>query len=180
METTCRPKPTPPASWSSKAARPLDERGFSLVEMLVVLAILAILAAVTLPTAETAVRRDKELELRGDLREMRRAIDRFHEDWRSGALPKLGMGTSDDGFPKTLQTLVDGVEQSGPRPVKRKYLRRVPESPFGDKGLPPGEQWGLRSYADQPGSGFWGGQDVYDVYCPGDGKALDGSYYHDW
>jgi general secretion pathway protein G len=180
METTCKRRPMPPASWSSKKTRLLNDQGFSLVEMLVVLAILAILAAVTLPYAETTVRRDKELELRRDLRQMRTAIDQFHDDWQSGVLPKLGTGTSDDGFPKNLEVLVEGVEQNGPRPVKKKYLRRVPENPFGDKELPPDQQWGLRSYADQPNSSFWGGQDVYDVYCSGDGKALDGSFYHDW
>lgn len=157
-----------------------SEGGFSLVEMMVVLAILAILAAVTLPYAETAVRRDKELELRRDLRQVREAIDRFHEDWQNGAIPKLGMGTSDDGFPKSLVVLVEGVDTGKPAPAREKYLRRVPENPFGNKDLPPEEQWGLHSYGDLPNSNFWGGQDVYDIYCPGDQKALDGSYYHDW
>ncbi len=158
----------------------LDEDGFSLVEILMALAILAILAAVTMPYAETTVRRDKELELRQDLRQMRGAIDQFHDDWENGVIPKLGTGTSDDGFPKTLAVLMEGVELSGPKPSRQKYLRRIPENPFGDKGLPPEEQWAFHSYADAPGSAFWGGQDVYDVYCPGDEKALDGSYYHDW
>ncbi len=180
METTCKRRPMPLASWSNKKICRFDEQGFSLVEMLVVLAILAILAAVTLPYAETTVRRDKELELRRDLRQMRTAIDQFHDNWQNGVIPKLGTGTSDDGFPKDLDVLVKGVEQSGPRPVKQKYLRRVPENPFGEKNLPPEEQWGRRSYADQSDSTQWGGQDVYDVYCPGDEKALDGSYYHDW
>ncbi len=180
MEMISKHRPMPPALWSNKSFRRQDERGFSLVEMLVVLSILSILVAVTLPYAETTVRRDKELELRRDLRQMRTAIDRFHEDWQNGVIPKLGSDTSDDGFPKNLEVLVEGVEKSGPKPVKQKYLRRIPENPFGDKDLPPDQQWGLHSYDDQPDFTQWGGEDVYDVYCLGDEKALDGSYYHDW
>lgn len=176
----CKRKRMPPALSSNRRNRRLDERGFSLVEMLVVLALLAILAAVTMPYAEVTVKRDKELELRRDLRAMRTAIDRFHEDWQDGVIARMGAAVSDDGYPRALRVLVNGAEENGPRPAKRKYLRRVPENPLGDKDLPPERQWGLRSYADPADSSVWGGGDVYDVYCPGDQKALDGSYYHDW
>jgi general secretion pathway protein G len=148
--------------------------------MLVVLAILAILAAVTLPYAEVTVKRGKELELKRDLREVREAIDRFHAYWASGALSRISRSASDDGYPRTLAVLVEGAEGTGPKTVPQKYLRRVPENPFGDTSLPLDQQWGLRSYADKSQSTQWGGQDVYDVYCPGDDKALDGSLYHDW
>ena len=150
------------------------------MELLVVLAILAILAAVTLPYAEVTVRRDKELELKRDLREMRTAIDQFHDDWLAGKLSKLGGDASDDGYPKDLTVLFNGAEGGGASGGKVKYLRGIPENPFGDKDLPPEKQWGMRSYQDEKGSTEWGGQDVWDVYCPGDGKALDGSFYHDW
>jgi general secretion pathway protein G len=157
-----------------------NENGFTFVEMLVVLALLAVLAAVTVPYAEITVRRDKELDLKRDLREMRTAIDHFHRDWQEGVVSKFDNQTSDYGYPKSLDTLVTGVEPKGPNPVKRKYLRRIPENPFGDTSLPPDQQWGFKSYQDRPDSTDWGGQDVYDVYCPADGKALDGSLYHDW
>jgi len=159
---------------------PLGDAGFSLVEMLVVLALLAILAGITLPYAEVAVKRDKEMELHRDLREMRDSIDRFHEDWQDGVIAKMGPAVSDEGYPRNLDVLVNGVEQSGPRPAKRKYLRRIPENPFGDKTLPTDQHWGLRSYQDRGDSFMWSGSDVYDVYCPGLEKSLDGSYYHDW
>src|ERR1700733_7728845 len=77
--------------------RHFNEKGFSLVEMLVVLAILAVLAAVTVPYAEVTVRRDKELDLRRDLREMRAAIDHFHRDWQDGIISKFDSQASDDG-----------------------------------------------------------------------------------
>ena len=157
-----------------------DQSGFSLVEMLVVLAILSILAAVAVPYAQVTVTRDKELELKVDLREMRGAIDRFHGDWLNGQVSKLAEGASEDGYPKTLLVLIQGVQGTGPGGAARKYLRRIPENPFGDKDQPPEGQWAYRSYPDKPGSTDWGGEDVYDVYCPGDAKALDGSRYHDW
>lgn len=145
-----------------------------------VLAVLSVLAAVTVPYAEMTVKRDKELELHRDLRQMRSAIDRFHSDWRDGLIAKFGVEVSEDGYPKSLEDLVEGVEINGPRPFREKYLRRIPENPVGDPDLPPDQQWGLRSYADSADATQWGGQDVYDVYAPGDAKALNGSYYHDW
>lgn len=156
------------------------EDGFTLVEMLVVLAILAILAAVTVPYAEMTVKREKEADLRRDLREMRSAIDRFHDDWQNAKISRAGGAASEDGYPRTLEMLVEGAEGTGPQGGKQKYLRRIPENPFGDDSLPPEKQWGLKGYQDDAHADQWGGQDVYDVYCPGDGKALDGSSYHDW
>ena len=40
--------------------------------------------------------------------------------------------------------------------------------------------WGLRSYNDQPNSTQWGGENVYDVYSKSDGVALDGTKYSTW
>lgn len=176
----CTRKPVPRASRSSKGLAPLGQGGFTLIEMLVVLAILAVLAAVTVPYAEITVKREKEMELRRDLRQMRSAIDRFHDDWQNTKISHDGGAASEDGYPKTLDTLVDGAEGTGARGIMQKYLRRIPENPFGDTSLPPDQQWGLRSYQDDAHPDQWGGQDVYDVYCPSADKALDGSIYHDW
>lgn len=158
----------------------LNPRGFTLVEMLVVIAILAILAAVTVPYAEVTVKRDKELELKRDLREMRNAIDQFHTDWTNNVISKTDGSVSDDGYPKTILVLVDGVQSSGAKGGKVKYLRRVPENPFADPAQALDQQWAYHGYGDERDSTEWGGADVYDVYCPGDGKALDGSHYRDW
>jgi general secretion pathway protein G len=154
--------------------------GFSLVEMLVVMAILSVLAAVTLPYAEMTVKRDKELELKRDLREIREAIDKFHGDWVAHIIPQKSWDSSGDGYPKTLALLALGARQVDPMKPNVKYLRHLPENPFGYNDLPPAQQWGMRGYRDPSDGVSWGGEDVYDVYCPGDEKALDGSYYHDW
>lgn len=155
-------------------------RGFTLIELVVALAILSILAAAALPYAEITITRNKELELRRTLREVRSAIDRFHEDWETGKISKLGNDTSDDGFPRTLQALVEGVEAGDAKGGKRKYLRRIPGDPFGEAGRNPIDQWVLRGYQDEPDTLSWNGRDVYDVRSRSDRVALDGTRYRDW
>jgi general secretion pathway protein G len=157
-----------------------SSRGLTLVELLVTLVILSILAGVAMPYAELAVRRNKETELRYALREMRTAIDRFHDDWKGGELSKTGEGVSEDGYPKTLDVLVEGADAGDAKGTKRHYLRRVPRDPFADAAKAPKEQWALRGYQDEVDSFSWGGKDVYDVRTQHDGQSLDGTKYKDW
>jgi len=147
---------------------------------MVTLTILSILAAAAIPYAELTITRNKELELRRALREVRTAIDRLHEDWETGKVSKLGNGLSDDGFPRTLQVLIEGVDTADAKGGKRKYLRRVPEDPFGENGKPPADQWVLRGYQDEPDALSWNGRDVYDIRSRSERVALDGSHYRDW
>lgn len=155
-------------------------RGVSFVELLVTLVILSILAAVAVPYAEITVRRYKETELRQALRDMRNAIDRLHADWESAKISKLNNAVSEDGYPKTLQDLVDGVESAQAKSRKIKYLRRIPRDPFADQGKPAIEQWTSRGYQDAPNSLSWNGKDVYDVRSASTRKAIDGTSYKDW
>jgi general secretion pathway protein G len=152
----------------------------TLVELLVTLVILSILAAAALPYAEVTVRREKELELRRALRDVRTAIDAFNEDWKSGRVSRTSTAGSEDGYPKSLQVLVDGADAGDAKGSKRKYLRRVPRDPFADPARPPAEQWILRAYQDNADSIVWGGRDVYDIRSGSDGTALDGTHYRDW
>src|SRR4030066_90833 len=154
--------------------------GFTLIELVVALTILSILAAAAIPYAELSITRSKELELRRSLREVRIAIDRLHEDWETGKVSKLGNSISDDGYPRTLQVLIEGVESGEAKGGKRKYLQRIPEAPFGDPGMPPIEQWVLRGYQDEPDSLSWNGRDVYDVRSQSERTAIDGSRYREW
>ncbi len=154
--------------------------GVTLMELLVTLVILSILAAAAIPYAEMTVKRNNELELRRALREIRTAIDRFHEDWETGKISKLGDGVSEDGFPKTLEVLVEGIESAQAKGGRVKYLRRIPEDPFGERGKPPMEQWILLGYQDEPDSDHWGGKDVYNVRTASEKTAIDGSAYKDW
>lgn len=163
-----------PVSWSSKRN---SQQGLTLIELLVTLAILSILAAAALPYAELTVRRDKELELSRSLREVRSAIDAFHDDWQAGRISQSTNSASADGYPKTLQVLVDGVDSGRAGGGKRRYLRRVPRNPFADAS---DTQWRLRGYQDDPDALSWNGRDVYDIHAATDKTAIDGSNCRDW
>ncbi len=54
--------------------------GFSLLELIITLSVLAILVMGTIPLAQNANKRQRELRLRENLRELRNAIDEFHRD----------------------------------------------------------------------------------------------------
>ena len=168
------------------------QEGFTLTELLVVCAVLAILAGVALPVAKTAVKREREIELRRDLRLLREAIDAYKRLADEG---KIEIEDESEGYPPDLETLVKGVEvqeeaggqegeasedtgesgfsSSGKKTIK--FLRRVPKDPMTNS-----TDWGLRSYQDAPDSTVWGKENVYDVYTKSQAKALDGSYYRDW
>ena len=164
--------------WSS-SSRP-RAGGLTLIELLVTLVILSILAAAALPYAEVTVRREKELELRQSLRQVRNAIDAFHDDWKGGKIPKTSDAASEDGYPKTLQILVDGAEGGLAKDTKLRYLRRIPRDPFADSTRDPAEQWVLRGYQDEPDAMTWSGKDVYDLHSASEETAIDGTRYKDW
>lgn len=154
-----------------------NNRGLSLIELVIALAVLAILASVVIPLSEVTVTRVKEVELRRALREIREAIDAYKKDYDLAAeKKKIFVVLDESGYPKELIDLVNGNDWGGLYSYKKKYLRRIPRDPFDrdDYG------WGLRSYIDEPDTGVWGGEDVYDIYSQSDNIALDGSYYRDW
>jgi general secretion pathway protein G len=146
-------------------------RGFTVAELVMVTALIAILAAVALPTSRFMLKRERESELRLDLRLMRNAIDGYKQLADQGMI-QVEIGT--EGYPKSLEDLRDGVSIVGQH-TKRKFLRRVPIDPMTGKA-----EWGLRSYQDAPDSTSWGAQNVYDVYSLSGGTALDGTKYKEW
>lgn len=143
--------------------------GFSLVELIIAITILLVLTTMALPLARIAVQREKEHELRYDLREMRAAIDRYKDAADRGAF-QVQIGSN--GYPPDLQALVKGIEANG---KTYRFLRKIPVDPMTN-----GTDWGLRSTEDDVDSDSWGGQNVFDVYTKGQGTALDGTKYRDW
>jgi general secretion pathway protein G len=118
------------------------------------------------------LRRNQEYELRLALREMRTAIDRYKDASDQG---RIQVDVDTEGYPKDLQTMVDGVPLlNSPDEKKLRVLRRIPVDPLTH------QDWGLRSYQDDPDSTSWGGQDVFDVYSRSTATALDGSAYNKW
>lgn len=164
-------------AWSLNSAR---TRGLTLMELMVTLTIVSILAGLAVPYVEVTVQRSRELELRRALRDVRTAIDRLHDDWIAGRVSKHADGLSEEGYPKTLEALVEGVESAAAKGGRIKYLRRVPRDPFADQTQPPLEQWIVRGYQDETDTKQWNGVDVYDIRSASDKRALDGSRYDSW
>jgi general secretion pathway protein G len=151
----------------------LRNSGHTLIELLVTMVILCILAVGVLPLSEMALKRTKEIQLRENLRIIRNALD---EHKRLADEGKIAVDAFSSGYPKTLDVLIEGVEVGGgPEPYKKRLLRKLPRDPMAEDG-----EWGLRSYADDPDSDVWGGQDVYDVFSKSDREALDGTKYREW
>jgi general secretion pathway protein G len=114
-------------------------RGFTLIELMVVMAIIAVLLTIAAPRYFNHLDRAREATLRQTLAVVRDAIDKFHGD------------TS--GYPDSLDDL-----------VARRYLRAVPIDPVTDSAetwvlLPPppangaGKLWDIKSGAEGSGAG---------------------------
>ncbi len=153
-------------------------KGYTLIELLIVLGVLGLLASMAMPLAEMTVQREKERELKRALWEIRDAIDAYHRACENGAVAVPSGGPT---YPPDLRAL------TLPRPDARtdrrgqvlRFLRRVPRDPFADPALPAELSWGLRSYlseADKPQSGT----DVYDVYSRSARVGLNGVPLSQW
>lgn len=150
------------------------QAGMTLLELIIACTILLILSSMALPVARFTVIREREKELRYDLREMRNAIDKYKD---LADQQKIRVEVGSEGYPPDLDTLVKGVALggSGAGGKNIRFLRRVPVDPMTGRA-----EWGLRSVQDDPDSNSWGGKNVFDVYSKSTGTALDGTKYSDW
>ena len=157
-------------------ARAGGEQGYSFVELLVVSAIVLILASAVMPLARVTMQRQREAELRRALRDMRTAIDRYKDAVDLGMIGGLEVEADNQGYPASLEILVEGVEMANDATGRKmRFLRRIPFDP-----MTQGREWGLRSYDDEPDSRRWSGDNVYDVYSRSTATALDGTRYDEW
>ena len=150
-------------------------RGVSYLELVATTAIVMILASAILPMGRVAVRRQREIELRRELRVMREAINRYKLAVDQGQIGGTDVKLGSEGYPPELETLVKGVNRVGALDRKLKFLRRIAVDPMTSTA-----EWGLRCYQDDPDSTSWCGENVWDVYSKSTAKGLDGTNYNTW
>lgn len=161
----------------------MTHKGLTLIELLVVIVIVSILASAAMPLSRMTVKRMKEIELRQSLRILRTAIDEFRKDCEPTArkLSQDYCKSDEYNYPESLELLTEPLKLAGSVDKTKKYLRRIPRDPM----MPPESSdnpnnWGLRSYGDDPDSTQWGGGNVYDVYSKSAAIAIDGTKYSTW
>src|SRR5260370_36919766 len=150
-----------------------SRRGMTLIELIVARTIMMLLPYMAVPMARSRVRREKERDLHRALREIENAIDQYKDRADKGDFGPLKVGT--EGYPETLQILVEGVKIANQVDKKVKFLRRIPIDPMTNS-----KDWGKRSMQDDPKANAWGGQNVVDVYTNSMDKARDGTPHSEW
>ena len=131
----------------SRAAGP---RGFTLIEVLVVLGLISILATMGMVQYRTGVIHAREAVLKTDLFDLRDAIDQYYADKGQ--------------YPSALDALVsDG------------YIRRIPADPFTNAV----DTWQTIPSDPDPNNPT-ATPGVYDVKSGSDQTAINGTKYADW
>ena len=159
-------------------------KGFTLIELMIVVAIMAILATASMPLRELMVKREKEQELRTGLRQIRVAIDAYKQAADDG---RIKIDDDESGYPPKLEDLYMGVvDIKSPEKVNIYFMRRIPRDPMfktldvaGIEAVPDVETWGLRSYESAPDDPREG-DDVFDVYSLSEEVGTNGLKYNEW
>lgn len=154
------------------------DRGFTLLELVIAIAILSVLVVMAAPVVQLDLQRQKETELREDLRAIRNAIDAYKHATDEGRIPRKADAS---GYPPRLEDLVRGVPDAKDlkaRPIY--FLRRIPRDPFNqDASLDPADTWGKRSYQSPPDEPAEG-DDVFDVFSLAPGTGINSVPYREW
>ncbi|WP_305042959.1 type IV pilin protein [Geoalkalibacter sp.] len=125
-------------------------RGFTLIEILIVMTILGILATIAVPSYQHSVIRAREAALTENLYQMRQAIDAYFAD--------------NAAYPDSLDALIDA-----------RYLRLIPVDPFTRRA----DTW-LTVPPEPRESGELEEGWVFDVFSGSDLVGLNGVPYREW
>lgn len=155
---------------------PCYPRGYTIIEMMVVMVVLGVLATAAMPLVELTAKRNRERELKQAMWEIRHAIDAYKLASDTGRIARAA-GTS--GYPASLTALVIGVPDIAPGGQAMYLLRRIPRDPFAPKSVTAEASWGLRSYASAPDEPKEG-SDVFDVYSKSEEVGMNGVPYRLW
>lgn len=136
------------------------KKGFTLVELLIVIIIIAVLAAIAIPKFSNSSQRSKESSLRANLKLVRNAIDLFRAD--TGAFPAnmAGLTTSTTAglSAAAAACTIAATDWRGP------YLQAVPVDPVSGSAMTYGTA----------------AADVGTVKSSATGNGLDGTAYSTW
>ncbi len=168
--------------------RRFDQRGFTLIELVITLALVGILALAIMPFSELIVQRQKEQQLSAALREIRTALDAYKEASDTGLIEREADAS---GYPPSLTVLVTGVKNAkDPKGGLLMFLRRVPRDPFftGETDIAPEDTWNMRAFGVPPNPAEAGdssdnpraGKDVFDVSSRTDRVGINGIPYKQW
>ena len=91
-----------------------NSRGFTLLELMVVIAIMGVLISIAQPSLKSSIIRAREAVLREDLFQLREALDQYYADYGK--------------YPSALQDLINQQEKT------KSYLRDIPKDPFTGAG----------------------------------------------
>lgn len=125
-------------------------RGFTLIELMVVMAIISIILSIALPIYTKSLVRAKESVLRNNLFTMRNMIDEYTVDKQKA--------------PESLQEL-----------VSEGYLRQVPQDPMTGSD----STWHV-IMEDTPVGGSNNPPGIFDVKSGSDKTSLEGTPYSEW
>ena len=136
--------------YSRQLARSRRQRGFTLIELMIVISIILILISTAIPMYQNSIRRAREAVLRQNLFTLRSVIDQYSEDKEKA--------------PQSLQDLIDAG-----------YIKQIPMDPITNSR----ESWQvvqedvlLSVDQSQPG--------ISDVHSGAQGSGTDGTAYAEW